>query len=71
VGIPFGREHCRRDVVHGPGMTAPRTATRLVYVRLIHPRTVRELDGPKLDLTLTKQNPKHYAQAPISYVPVS
>jgi hypothetical protein len=52
-------------------MTAPRTATRLVYVRLIHPRTVRELDGPKLDLTLTKQNPKHYAQAPISYVPVS
>jgi hypothetical protein len=52
-------------------MTAPRTATRLVCVRLIHPHTVHALDCPKLDLTLTKRNPRHYAQVPISEVPVS
>jgi hypothetical protein len=52
-------------------MTAPRTATRLVYVRLIHPHTVHALDCPKLDLTLTKRRPKHYAQVPISEVPIS
>src|SRR5262245_60974394 len=55
----------------GPRMTVPRNGTRLVSVRLIHPRTVHELDCPKLDLTLTKRNPKHYAQVPIRDVPVS
>jgi hypothetical protein len=54
-----------------PPASAHRRGGRLVYVRLIHPRTVHELDCPKLDLTLTKRNPMHYAAFPISDVPVN
>lgn len=51
-------------------MTGPKTATRLVCVRLIHPHTVHELDCPKRDLTLTKRRPKHYGRVPIGDVPI-
>jgi hypothetical protein len=51
-------------------VTVPSSATRLVYLRLIHPHTVHELDCPKVDRTITKRNPPHYVRVPISDVPV-
>jgi hypothetical protein len=54
-------------------MNTALTASRLVYLKLTYPYTVHELDCPKVDLMFTKRdrvNPDHYAQVPISDVPV-